>query len=48
MGQNRATAMTIDAQGNVYVTGYSQNQGEVPENLDYLTIKYDKTSTSPQ
>lgn len=36
-GDDRAAAITVDSQGNVYVTGYatSSNQG-----FDYLTIKY--------
>ena len=37
-GSDRATAMAVDAAGNVYVTGSSQ-VGEA--NSDYATIKYD-------
>ena len=36
-GQDIATAMTVDASGNVYVTGASSGSGT---DLDYATIKY--------
>jgi uncharacterized delta-60 repeat protein len=33
-----ASVLTVDVQGNVYVTGYSENNENSP---DYVTIKYD-------
>jgi uncharacterized delta-60 repeat protein len=36
-GQDRATAIAVDSEGNVYATGYSYNSGN---NTDYATIKY--------
>jgi len=37
-GTNQALKMALDAAGNIYVTGFSQNTNG---NLDYATIKYD-------
>ena len=37
--QDRATALAVDAEGNVYVTGASYN---AKENEDYVTVKYDR------
>jgi hypothetical protein len=36
-GTNQAVKMALDAAGNIYVTGYSQNASS---NLGYVTIKY--------
>src|SRR5437879_5361931 len=36
-GADTATATAVDEQGNVYVTGYAQEQGN---GLDYVTLKY--------
>jgi len=37
-GEDRATAVAVDAQGNVIVTGWTY---VAPANFDYATIKYD-------
>ena len=36
-GLNRGTSLALDAEGSVYVTGWSQGAGSI----DYATIKYD-------
>lgn len=41
-GYDEGKAITVDASGNVYITGYSFTSGV---NNDYLTIKYDPTGT---
>ena len=41
-GEDRITAMAKDADGNIYVTGYSWN---IASGFDYLTIKYDAAGT---
>jgi uncharacterized delta-60 repeat protein len=38
-GEDRATALAIDAGGNVYVTG--ESRGDSSTQIDYATIKYD-------
>lgn len=38
---DRAEAITIDSQGNVYVTGNGSKPGEIHPTWDYVTIKYD-------
>ncbi|MBS4015885.1 MAG: SBBP repeat-containing protein [Candidatus Latescibacteria bacterium] len=40
--EDRATAITLDNTGNVYVTGYSYNTAS---NSEYATIKYDANGT---
>ncbi len=42
-GDDRATALAIDAAGNVYVTGYSYGSGTSRD--DYATIKYNASGT---
>src|SRR5712692_2506955 len=37
-GADGATALAVDRQGNVHVTGYSLS---TPERLEYATVKYD-------
>jgi hypothetical protein len=37
IGLNRGTSLALDAEGSVYVTGWSQGMGSI----DYATIKYD-------
>jgi hypothetical protein len=39
-GVDEARAIAIDDSGNVYVTGWSDSQGDTPFNYDYVTIKY--------
>ncbi len=38
-----ASAMTVDANGNVYVTGKSDNDPNLTENFDYKTLKISST-----
>jgi len=38
-GEDVATALTVDSQGNVYVTGVSKGAGA--DDIDYATVKYD-------
>ncbi|MFX1513079.1 MAG: SBBP repeat-containing protein, partial [Promethearchaeota archaeon] len=40
-GYDRATALAVDASGNVYVTGDSKGSGSSLDFADYATIKYD-------
>ena len=39
-GDDLASALAVDAMGNVYVTGYSSGSVD-PSSLNYATIKYD-------
>jgi uncharacterized delta-60 repeat protein len=39
-GDDRAQAVAVDTNDNVYVTGYSQGSSTYPWNEDYFTIKY--------
>ncbi len=41
-GQDEVSAMTVDASGNVYVTGRSRSDGFL-NNFDFLTIKYNSS-----
>jgi hypothetical protein len=41
-GSNQAAKMALDAAGNIYVSGFSQNTNG---NLDYATIKYAPNGT---
>jgi hypothetical protein len=41
-GDDEASAIALDAGGNIYVTGRSQGSGT---SFDYLTIKYDSSGT---
>jgi uncharacterized delta-60 repeat protein len=38
--EDRIHALTVDEDGNVYVTGRSEQNSSFPYNLDYTTIKY--------
>ncbi len=37
---DRASALTVDNSGNVYVTGWSDSQGGLLPNFDFATVKY--------
>ncbi|MBI1836698.1 MAG: SBBP repeat-containing protein [Flavobacteriia bacterium] len=39
-GNDKASALTIDGSGNVYVTGKTDNDPSATTNYDYCTIKY--------
>ncbi|MEO0082246.1 MAG: hypothetical protein ABIL25_08150 [candidate division WOR-3 bacterium] len=44
-GNDRATALGLSAQGDLYVTGYALTAVN-PESLDYCTVKYDTATGS--
>ena len=41
-GYDEASDVTVDAEGNVYVTGFTDSDNSVDENWDIVTIKYNK------
>ncbi|TKJ37622.1 hypothetical protein CEE37_14015 [candidate division LCP-89 bacterium B3_LCP] len=42
-GEDAAQDIAVDAEGNVYVTGYEAASAVPPYNFNYMTIKYDST-----
>ena len=42
-GEDEVTAIAVDSSGNVYVTGKSQEGGNVPKSFDFLTLKFDSS-----
>ncbi len=44
-GDDESSGIAVDAAGNVYVTGWSENEGNTPDQSDYATVKYDTNGT---
>ncbi|MGB2885980.1 MAG: SBBP repeat-containing protein, partial [Dehalococcoidia bacterium] len=42
-GMDEVTAIAVDNSGNVYITGKSQEGGNIPKSFDYLTLKFNSS-----